>query len=257
MRVATWNVNSLRARMAHVERFSAEGGCDVICLQETKLTDDLFPEAELKAMGWSHIAFWGQPTYNGVAILSKHPIDDVQRGFAGYDDDEEVARILSGTIQGVRIYGLYTPNGQSVGSPKFHYKLRWLAQLRAELERYDPAQHLLVCGDMNIAPASLDVWDPFKLDGQLLCHPHERQALQHVLDWGLVDAWRERHRFASEFSWFDYQRMGFQRGFGLRIDHVFLTESLNKRCTAARIHVDVRGWDTPSDHAPVSVDLSL
>ena len=256
MRVCTWNVNSLRARMDHVRRFSDEGGCDVICLQETKVTDDLFPETALRALGWEHMAWWGQPTYNGVAILSKHPLHDVQKGFLDYDD-EEVGRVIAATIQGVRIYGLYTPNGKQVGSPKFLYKLRWLEQLRRELERYDATDDVLVCGDMNIAPGDDDVWDPFELDGQLLCHPDEREALARVLDWGMVDAWRERHAWDQEFSWWNYQQMGFQRGFGLRIDHIFLTHSLHAKCTGVQIHRDVRGWDTPSDHAPVSADLDV
>ncbi len=256
MRVATWNVNSLRARMDHVRRFSEEGGCDVICLQETKLTDNLFPADELRSLGWEHLAWWGQPTYNGVAILSKHPLDDVQKGFLDYDD-EEVGRVIAATVKGVRIYGLYTPNGKTVGDPKYDYKLRWLQQLRTELERYDPADDVLVCGDMNIAPEDADVWDPFELDGTILCSPAERAALQHVLDWGLVDSWRDRNLFGSEFSWWDYQRMGFQRNFGLRIDHIFLSKPLNAKCSGVRIHRDVRGWDTPSDHAPVSADLDL
>ncbi len=255
MRVCTWNVNSLRARLDHVKRFTEEGGCDVICLQETKCTDAQFPEAELREMGWSHVAHWGQPTYNGVALLSKHPLDDLQRGFTGYDDDQ--ARVIAATVQGVRIYGLYTPNGQAVGSDKFHYKLRWLEQLRSEVHGYEAGTKLLVCGDMNIAPDDIDVWDPFRLDGQLLCHPHERQALQAVLDWGLVDAFRDKHPFSNAFSWWNYQAMGFARGHGLRIDHIFLSAPLLAACTEATIHRDVRGWDTPSDHAPVSVDLSL
>ena len=255
MRVCTWNVNSLRARLDHVRRFTEEGGCDVICLQETKCTDEQFPAEALAEMGWAHVEHWGQPTYNGVALLSRHPLVDVQRGFEGYDDDE--ARVIAATVKGVRIYGLYTPNGQAVGSPKFHYKLRWLEQLRAEVHRYEPGTKLLVCGDMNIAPDDIDVWDPFKLDGQLLCHPHEREALAKVLAWGLADAYRDQHPFSNEFSWWNYQNMGFQRGFGLRIDHVFLSDPLMDALKKATIHRDVRGWDTPSDHAPVSVDLDL
>lgn len=253
MRVCTWNVNSLRARLDHVARFTREGGCDVICLQETKCTDAQFPDDALREMGWAHIAHWGQSTYNGVALLSKHPLIDLQKGFEGFDDDE--ARVIAATVKGVRIYGLYTPNGQAVGSDKFHYKLRWLEQLRQEVHRYPEGTDLLVCGDMNIAPDDVDVWDPFELDGQLLCHPHEREALQKVLDWGLTDSFRDRNPFATDFSWWNYQAMGFQRNHGLRIDHVFLSKGLLDGCSDVTIHRDVRGWDSPSDHAPVSVDL--
>jgi len=251
MKVATWNVNSLRARLDHVRRWTEElGGADVVLLQETKLTDDLFPAEALRDMGYTHLAWYGEPTYNGVAILSRHPIEDVQLGFD--DEDDPQKRLISGTVQGVRVYGCYVPNGTEVGSPRFHYKLRWLDRLRALLDRkHDPTEDVLVCGDMNIAPDDPDVWDPFRCEGRLLFHPDERAKLTHLLDWGLADAWREQHPFANDFSWWDYRRMGFQRNQGLRIDHVFLSESLMKRVSDVRIDRDVRGWDTPSDHVPV------
>ena len=251
MRVVTWNVNSLRARMDHLARFVAEVDPDVICLQELKLAPDQIPTDALAELGLPHQVLLGQPAYNGVALLSKHPVTDPQRGFVDHDDPQ--ARVVAATVQGVRIYGLYTPNGQSVGSPAFLYKLAWLDQLHREVHRYDPGSDLLVCGDMNIAPDDLDVWDPFASDGQVLCHPDERAALQRVLDWGLVDSFRERHPFDTAFTWWNYQKMGFARNHGLRIDHVFLSRSLMDRCTEVTIHRDVRGWDTPSDHAPVSV----
>lgn len=253
MRIVTWNVNSLRARMDHLARFVGEVSPDVLCLQELKADDAQIPLEALHALGYPHVVAWGQPTYNGVALLSRHPITDPQRGFQGYDDD--AARAVSGTVGGVRIYGLYTPNGQAVGGPQFRYKLDWLAALRRELDRLDPGDDVLVCGDMNIAPGDLDVWDPFKAEGQLLCTAEERAALQHVLDWGLIDSFRERNPFESGFSWWDYRRMGFSRNQGLRIDHVLLSRSLMARCAEVTIHRDVRGWDTPSDHAPVSVVL--
>lgn len=253
MRLTTWNVNSLRVRLDHVARFVREFDPDVLCLQETKVADDQFPEAELRALR-PHLAFWGQPTYNGVAILSKHPLQEVRRGLVGLEDDEP--RAISALVEGVRIYGLYVPNGQEVGHPKFHYKLRWLEHLRQELDRYPPDTPLAIVGDFNVAPDDLDVWDPFRFDGLLLCHPEERGALKRVLDWGLSDPYRTKKPFASEFSWWDYQRMGFQRNQGLRIDHTFLSAPLMKRLQKVTIHRDVRGWDQPSDHAPVSVDLA-
>lgn len=253
MRITTWNVNSLRARMDHVARFTREAAPDVLCLQELKLADDLFPLDVLREW-YPHCAWWGQPTYNGVAILSKLPLVDVRRGFAGSDDPE--ARLLTCVVDGIRLYGLYTPNGTELGSSRFHYKLRWLQQLRTELDSYPKDTALIVVGDMNVAPDDLDVWDPFKCDGQLLCHPDERAALQHVLDWGLVDAFREQNPYANDFSWWDYQKMGFQRNHGLRIDHTFLSPPLMRQLGKVTIHRNVRGWDQPSDHAPVSVDLT-
>lgn len=233
-------------------RFVDEHAPDVLCLQELKLAQDQFPEALVRER-FPHVQWWGQPTYNGVAILSRYPLSEVRRGLDGSDDPE--ARLLTCEVEGIRLYGVYVPNGMAVGSPKFHYKLRWLAQLRAELERYPRGSDLAIVGDMNVAPDDLDVWDPFKCDGELLCHPDERRAFAHLLDWGLHDAFRERSPFANEFSWWDYQKMGFQRNHGLRIDHTLLSDGLMARLQKVTIHRDVRGWDQPSDHAPVSVDL--
>ena len=253
MKVFTWNVNSLRARMEQVERLINEQAPDVLCLQELKLEEDKIPLESFHRWGYPHVVGWGQTAYNGVAMLSKDPIIDPQRGFIDYDDDQ--ARVVAGTVNGVRIYGLYTPNGQTVGAPAFHYKLKWLEQLRTELDRYSTDQDLLVCGDMNVAPSDLDVWDPFKAEGRILAHPDERAAIQALIDWGLVDAYREANAFDAEFSWWDYQKMGFQRNHGMRIDHIYLTQPLYARCDDVTIHRDVRGWPSPSDHAPVSVTL--
>lgn len=256
MRVVTWNVNSLRARMEHLERFVAEVSPDVLCLQELKLEQDQIPIEALQALGYPHVVAWGQTAYNGVALMSKHEVHDPQTGLQDFDDDQ--ARVVAGTVQGVRIYGLYTPNGQSVGSEAFHYKLRWLDQLRTELDRYSPEDALLVCGDMNVAPTDLDVWDPFKSEGRVLCHADERAAIQRLVDWGLVDVYREHHPFEQAFSWWDYQKMGFSRNHGMRIDHIYLTRPLAEGCSEVTIHRDVRGWKpSPSDHAPVSAVLSV
>jgi exodeoxyribonuclease-3 len=251
MRITTWNVNSLRLRVDHVVRFAKEHAPDVLCLQELKLADELFPEAELRAH-FPHLAWWGTPAYNGVAILSKLPLDEVRRGWDGW---EEEARCLQCVVGGLRLFALYVPNGTELGSARFHYKLRWYKALRAELDRYGQDTPLAVVGDFNVAPDDLDVWDPFKCDGILLCHPDERAALAHLMDWGLKDAFREQNPFANAFSWWDYQKMGFVRNHGLRIDHVLLSDPLMKRAQKVTIHRDVRGWPNPSDHAPVSVDL--
>lgn len=253
MRITTWNVNSLRARTGHVQRFAEEHAPDVLCLQELKLADDLFPADELRAH-FPYQTWWGQATYNGVAILSKRPLDEIRRGFEAWPDDE--ARCLSCLVAGIRVYALYVPNGTEVGSARFHYKLKWLEHLRAELDRWPKDTPLAVVGDMNVAPDDLDVWDPFRCDGILLCHPDERAALAHVTAWGLHDAFRERNPFANAFTWWDYQKMGFVRNHGLRIDHTLLSDPLMVRLQKVTIHRDVRGWELPSDHAPVSVDLA-
>jgi exodeoxyribonuclease-3 len=252
VRLTTWNVNSLRARQDHLLKVIEAYDPDVLCLQELKLTDEQFP-AELLRARLPHLAWWGQAGYNGVAILSKHPLTEVQRGFVGWDDP--AARALSAEVHGIRLYAVYVPNGSAVGSPKFHYKLRWLGQLRAELDRHDPGRDLAVLGDFNVAPDDLDVWDPFKCDGELLFHPDERSALRKVTDWGLLDAFREKSPYASEFSWWDYQKLSFVRNHGLRIDLALVSRSLMSRVGQVTLHREARGWDQPSDHVPVSVDL--
>ncbi|MCB9675697.1 MAG: exodeoxyribonuclease III [Alphaproteobacteria bacterium] len=255
MRIATFNVNSLNARLDHVRRVTEEIAPDVLCLQETKLEDERFPELAIRAMGYEHVAFDGQKSYNGVAMLSRFPLEDVQKNFREGEPHPD-RRIIAATVQGVRIYGLYCPNGTEVGSDRFHGKLEWYRRLRAELDaHFAPGDDVLITGDFNVTPTENDAWDPFRSEGKLLCTTEEREAFQHLLDFGLTDAWRELNPFAVEFSWWDYQKMGWQRNQGLRIDHVLLTDPLLERCSAVTIHRDVRGWDKASDHAPVSVDL--
>lgn len=256
MRVATFNVNSLNARLDPLARWVRDARPDVVCLQETKVEDTRFPELAVRAMGFEHVAFTGQKTYNGVAILSRYPLSDVQTEFRDGEPHPD-RRLIAATVEGVRIYGLYCPNGTEVGSPRYHGKLAWFRRLRAELDAYHtPSDPLLVCGDFNVTPTEMDCWDPFGSEGQLLCTDAEREVFQHLLAFGLHDTWREKNPFAVDFSWWDYQRMGWPRNQGLRIDHVLLTAPLLARCTGVTIHRDVRGGDTPSDHAPVSVDLS-
>ncbi len=255
LQIATWNVNSLRMREAHLLRWLAEAGPDVVCLQELKLSDPQFPAEALAAAGYPHCAWYGQRTYNGVAIISRHPLEDVQKGMRAFDDPQR--RVIAATVQGIRIYGLYVVNGQQVGSDKFHHKLRWLDHLLDELTTaYQPSDPLLVCGDFNIAPDDIDVWDPFARDGKLLCHPEERRRLQRLLDWGMHDTYRELHPFGGEFSWWDYRQMGWERNHGMRIDYVLISSGLRDRLTAARIDRHLRGWKQPSDHAPAVATLS-
>jgi exodeoxyribonuclease-3 len=255
MEIATWNVNSLRPRLEQFATWAAKVRPDVVCMQETKVTDDLFPHAELEAMGFVHRAIWGQKTYNGVAIVSRLPLEDVAMGFATPEPDAQ-ARLIRAKIAGVTVINVYVPNGSTVGDDKFFYKLDWLRRLRAELDLITQAdQDVILCGDFNIAPTDADTFDPFETDGQILCSKPERDALGELLSWGLVDSWRKKSPFASEFSWWSYQASGFRKNIGYRIDLALLSKSLMRRTRAVRIDREPRGWDKPSDHAPVITSI--
>jgi exodeoxyribonuclease-3 len=255
MKIATWNVNSLRPRLEHVQSWVEAAQPDVLCLQETKVVDEDFPHAELEAMGFTHRLVWGQKTYNGVAILSRHPIEGGVRGFAHAPPDEQ-ARIVRGTVQGVHIIDCYVPNGAPLATEKYTYKLDWLGRLRDELDAaLDPATDVLLCGDLNIAPEDIDVHDPFEAEGQVLFTPPEKEALARIQAWGLVDAFRKKNPFAPEFSWWDYRGSAFRYNHGWRIDHILTTKSLFKRCRKIEIDRTPRGWDRPSDHTPVIATL--
>ncbi|MCB9680232.1 MAG: exodeoxyribonuclease III [Alphaproteobacteria bacterium] len=255
MVVATWNVNSIRPRMEQLLAWLDTEKPDVACLQETKVVDEDFPHAELEAAGYVHRAIHGQKTYNGVAILSRRPLHDVVAGFIDGEPDPQ-ARLLRATVDGVRIVNGYVPNGNPLGSDKFTYKLDWLRRLTAELAAYeDPAKDLLLCGDLNIAPADADTYDPFETQGQVLCTEPERAALGQLFAWGLKDAWRKKNPFGAEYSWWDYRGSGFRYNHGFRIDHILLTASLMKRCKGVRIDRTPRSWERPSDHAPVLATL--
>jgi exodeoxyribonuclease III len=255
LRIATWNVNSIRARRERVLAWLEARRPDVLCMQETKVKDPDFPAAEFDALGY-RLTLWGQSPYNGVAILSRGPAGDVARGFGDGGDDTQ-ARFLAATVAGVRVLSAYVPNGQELGSPAFLYKLDWLDRLRRSLERTaDPAAPLVLCGDLNVAPEDRDVHDPATWEGKVLCHPDERAALARVCDWGLSDAFRLHHAEGGRFSWWDYRQLGFPRNHGLRIDHILVTAPLAGRCTAADIDRDARKGKLPSDHAPVLAEFA-
>ncbi|TNE91049.1 MAG: exodeoxyribonuclease III [Deltaproteobacteria bacterium] len=265
MRVVTWNVNSLKVRLPQMLPWLEEADPDVLCLQEIKCTEDKVPYAALAERGYTHHVVWSERTYNGVAIFSKHPIEDPRQGFAaGHDhpafmpnkDGNPQTRLVSGLIKGVRIVDVYVPNGSRVGSEKFAYKMAWLAFLRRELEEY-AGEEVLLCGDMNIALTDRDVWDPFECDGSLLYHPAERDALNRVLGFGLSDAYRHVHPETTDYSWYDYRGGALWKNQGFRIDHVFVTEGLLPRLTEAQMWKSVRKLDKPSDHLPVGVDLDV
>jgi len=247
--IATWNVNSLRVRLAQVLDWLATHQPDVLALQETKLSDPEFP-GEALAMAGYQTAFAGQKTYNGVAILAREPLVDVVTDLPGLDDSQR--RVLGATVAGIRILNLYVPNGQSVDSDKYRYKLDWLDRLCAfvgeELQRH-PA--LVVLGDFNIAPQDRDVHDPVAWAGKVLCSEPERVAFRRLLDAGLVDTFRQFEQPEHTFSWWDYRAAGFRRNYGLRIDHVLASRQLAERCRSCQVDRTPRKLERPSDHAPV------
>ena len=253
MKLATWNVNSLNVRLPHVMNWLAENPTDVLCLQETKLTDDKFPASIIEAAGY-HVVYSGQKTYNGVAIISKLPITDVVKNNPLFDDPQQ--RILAATIDGVRVVCAYVPNGQSVGSEKYDYKLGWLAAFHDWIKQ-EAALHpqLAVVGDYNIAPEDRDVHDPAAWEGLVHVSEKERAALARLLDIGLTDAYRLFDQPEKSFSWWDYRGLGFRLNKGLRIDHILLSPALVARCSACLIDRAPRKLEQPSDHAPVIATL--
>ncbi|MCB9663080.1 MAG: exodeoxyribonuclease III [Alphaproteobacteria bacterium] len=255
MDVATWNVNSLRPRLDHLLAWLDTAKPDVVCLQETKVVDEDFPGAPLREAGWSHQLIHGQKTYNGVAILSRHPLEDPVVGFLDGEPDPQ-ARLVRATVRGVRIVNCYVPNGAPLGSDKYAYKIAWYRRLRAELDaHHDAGGDLLLCGDMNVAPDDADVYDPFEAQGQVLTSAPEREALQQLVGWGLTDAFRKKNPFKSDYSWWDYRGSAFRHNHGFRIDHIYLTRSLLRRCASVRIDREPRTWERPSDHTPVVATL--
>ncbi len=255
MILAAWNVNSLNVRLPRLLDWLCAQKPDVLCLQETKLEDAKFPAMEIAAAGYaSH--FSGQKTYNGVAMLVREGLaaTDVKTGIDGYADEQK--RVIAATVAGVRVVGVYVPNGQAVDSDKYRYKLAWLdalaAMLRAELAR-NPS--LAVMGDFNVAPEDRDVHDPALWAGQVLCSAPERAAFRALLAAGLVDSFRLFDQPENTFSWWDYRQLAFPKNRGLRIDHVLLSAPLAARCTGSRIDRNARKGEKPSDHAPVMVEL--
>jgi exodeoxyribonuclease-3 len=256
VKVATWNVNSIRARHDAVLSWVARVEPDVLCLQETKVEDDDFPTDELLRLGYA-VAMAGQKTYNGVAIASRLPMSDIALGLIDEPDPRE-KRLIRATIGGVRVYSAYIPNGKSPLSPSFREKLSFLARLKQTVNSETPPdQPLLVCGDFNIAPDDRDVFDPVVMRGQLHFHPHEHRALADFVGVGLVDVFRLHNHDGDLFSWWDYRASSFIRNQGLRIDLIFATRKLAEHCTSAELDIAPRRADKPSDHVPVIATFDI
>lgn len=254
MILASWNVNSLKVRLPQLLDWLAAKQPDVACLQETKLEDQNFPQQEIEAAGYQ-VAFSGQKTYNGVALLSRSPMSDVAFGNPHFPDPQK--RLIAATIKGMRIIGAYVPNGQEIGSDKYTYKLDWLQALETWIgEQLTETPQLALAGDFNIAPEDRDVHDPAAWAGQILCSDEERTAFQRLQALGLHDSFRLFTQPDNSFSWWDYRMLGFQKNRGLRIDHILLSEPLSQRCTAAGIERDMRKRERPSDHAPVTAEIA-
>jgi len=253
LKIATWNVNSLAVRLPQVLDWLATHQPDVLCLQETKLTDDKFTHAEFAAAGYQS-QWFGQKTYNGVALLSKTPAEDVARNIFGFDDEQ--ARVIAASVDGVRVIGAYFPNGQAPDSDKFHYKMRWLDALR-EWVRGELARHpkLVLVGDFNIAPDDRDVCDPVAWAGQVHCTPQERDHFQQLLGIGMHDAFRLFDQAPKLYSWWDYRMLAFRKNEGLRIDHILVSDAIRGEVKACSIDRLPRKNERPSDHAPVVVEL--
>jgi exodeoxyribonuclease-3 len=256
MKLATWNVNSIRARHQRVVSWLEANRPDVLCLQELKGTDEQFPADAYHELGYT-AAVHGQRTYNGVAILSRSPLLEVERGFGDGVDDPQARFIAATTAAGIRVMSAYVPNGESVGSEKFAYKLAWLERLQSYLAaRVEPDLPILLCGDLNVAPAAIDVHDPRLWEGRVLFSAEERAAFESIRSVGLVDLLRHLHPDLVVYSWWDYRQLGFPKNRGLRIDHILVTPALAARATSVGVDRDARKGKLPSDHAPVVAEFA-
>lgn len=257
MRIATWNVNSIRVRLPHVLDWLKEHPVDALALQETKMTDDKFPQAEIAGAGYA-CAYHGQPTYNGVALLSRKTPENVTTGIPGFEDDQK--RVLAATVDGVRIICVYVPNGKDLDTPKYAYKLEWLEHLRGYVEEERKRnERVVVLGDFNVAPRPEDTHDPEKWEGGILCSEPERAGLSALLETGLLDTWRrfpDREK-RQRFTWWNYRGLGWRLNAGLRIDHILASTPLAQTCTGCDVDTVPRTWERPSDHAPVVAEFRI
>jgi exodeoxyribonuclease-3 len=253
MRIVSWNINSLRKRQERLFSWLENTKPDIVCLQETKCPDEQFPVLALNAIGY-YAAYHGEKSYNGVAILSKIEMREVRPSLCDEVADSQ-ARVLSATIDKLRLFSIYAPNGQAVGSPAYEYKLTWYRRLHDCVAR-EKDRDVVVCGDFNVAPEDLDVYDPDLWRGAIMCSDGEREAFRNLCEVGLRDTLRIHHQEDELFSWWDYRMLGFQKNRGLRIDAVLASEALAKKCIASGIDREMRKGKEPSDHAPVWAEFS-
>ena len=254
MLIATWNVNSVLARMPLVLRWLDDVKPDVLCMQETKCTDDKFPTLVFQERGYQCQLF-GQQSYNGVAILSRTACETSHRGYPG-DDETAQSRLITSTIDDIQIVNVYIPNGQAVGSEKYEMKLGWMRRLREFFDQnYDPSRPVLLCGDFNVAPEERDVHDVRLWQGRIMFSEQERATLQSIKDWGFADSFRLHVEEGGKFTWWDYRAGAFRRNMGLRIDHIWITQPLVSRSVRTWIDLEPRTWEKPSDHAPMITEL--
>lgn len=258
MKIATWNINSIKSRLQHVLNWSERNRPDVLCLQETKCADDKFPKKKLRAAGFEHQAYFGETAYHGVATLSRFPIQDLQKNFPD-DDESSQRRLLSSTINGIRIVNVYAPHGTKLGTERYQFKLDWLQRLRSYFDtNFDTSEGVLLCGDLNVAPHELDVWKIALWKNKLHFTKAERESIRHLKQWGFIDVFRQINGDIKEFSWWDYfHPHSFEWDKGLRLDHIWTSPPLSERCTDCWIDKAPRALDHPSDHAPVVAEFRI
>ena len=255
MKIATWNVNSIKSRIDHVLSWCSSNQPDVLCLQETKIIDEKFPSAKLRTMGYPYIETVGERAYNGVAMISKHPLTNVQTNLPG-DKSDTQSRFISATIDHIRLVNVYGPHGTSLGTPKYQFKLDWIGRLRKYFDKQCLIDDdVILCGDFNVAPHELDVWSVPEWRNKLHFTKPERDAIQNLKKWGFVDLFRQINGDEKEFSWWSNFRNDFAKDRGLRIDHIWTSAHLADRCTDCWIDKEPRGWEHPSDHAPVVAEF--
>jgi exodeoxyribonuclease-3 len=256
MLIATWNVNSILVRMPNLMRWLDDVKPDVLCMQETKCTDDKVPVQIFQERGY-HCHLFGQQSYNGVAILTRGVCETSHRGFPNDDGAATQARLITTSFNGVNIVNVYIPNGQAVGSDKFVFKLGWMRRLREFFDSvYDKSTPVLLCGDFNVAPEERDVHDPRLWTGRIMFSEPERSTLQDIKNWGFTDAFRLHTEEGGKFTWWDYRAGAFRRNLGLRIDHIWISDPLVSRSVRTWIDTEPRKWERPSDHAPVIAEFS-
>lgn len=254
MKIATWNVNSITARIGHVLRWCDEASPDVLCLQEIKCVDEKFPHRKFRDIGYPYFAGHGERGYNGVAIVSKLPLEDVERNLPG--DEDAARRMIAATVDGIRIVNVYIPHGTKLGSEKFAGKLDWIARLRKYFdERFETDDDVILCGDINVAPHELDVWNPLLWRNKMHFLKPERDAVLELKKWGFIDLYRHINGSEREYSWWSNFHHDFEKDRGLRIDHIWASPPLAETCTDCWIDKEPRGWDRPSDHAPVLAEF--